>query len=229
MSDGEIIKGMQDTKPILGYWEIRGLAQSIRYLLAYLEVEYTNKMYPVTDGPEFNTDAWFVDAKFKLGLDFPNLPYMIDGDFMVSESDAIMKYIATKWSPELLGQGTEKFATVQMLSGVIYDLNQKLNAAYSNPNKAEIAEVGMQKIKFIADFLADKQFLVGDITYVDFYLFSLCQYMEFLSDGDVYVKHPNLLQHFNRVKELPSIAAYMKSSDNFEHLKFNNKMAKVNN
>ena len=51
----------------------------------------------------------------------------------------------------------------------------------------------MQKIKVVADFLADKQFLVGDITYVDFYLFSLCQYMEFLTEGDVYIKHPNLL------------------------------------
>ena len=59
-------------------------------------------MYTVTDGPEFNKDAWF-DVKFTLDLDFPNLPYLMDGDFKITESEAIMKYIAAKWSPELLG------------------------------------------------------------------------------------------------------------------------------
>ena len=80
-----------------------------------------------------------------------------------------------------------------MISGVLYDLTRSLGAAYSNPNKAEIAEIGMTKIKFVADFLADKKFLVGTITYVDFYLFSLCQYLDFLTDGDIYIKHPNLI------------------------------------
>ena len=116
-----------------------------------------------------------------------------------------------------------------MLAGVLYDINQKLNAAYSNPNKEEIAATGMAKIKFVAEYLANKKFLVGTLTYVDFYLFSLCQYMDFLSDGAVYTEHPNLLAHFNRLKDLPSMQAYLQSENNYEHLKFNNKMAKTNN
>lgn len=30
---------------VLGYWDITGLAEPIRLLLAYLNVEYTNKLY----------------------------------------------------------------------------------------------------------------------------------------------------------------------------------------
>ena len=123
---------------------------------------YETKKIETPEGVQFNNDSWF-DVKFTLGLDFPNLPYLIDGDFKLTESDAIMKYIASKWKPELLGSGTQQFATVQMLSGVFYDLSQKLGgAAYPNPNKAEVAELGMTRIKPIAEFLAEKKYLVGD-------------------------------------------------------------------
>ena len=97
---------MVNTKPVLGYWKIRGLAQSIRYLLVYLEVDYENKFYETGDAPDYNTDSWF-GIKYDLGFDFPNLPYFIDGDFKLSESDALMKYICAKWRPELLGTGPE--------------------------------------------------------------------------------------------------------------------------
>jgi len=36
-------------------------------------------------------------------MDFPNLPYFIDGDFKLSETNAIHEYIADKWMPSLNG------------------------------------------------------------------------------------------------------------------------------
>ena len=52
--------------PLLGYWKIRGLAQPIRMMLGYAEVDFEDKLYEVTDAPEFNRDAWF-NEKFTLG------------------------------------------------------------------------------------------------------------------------------------------------------------------
>ena len=46
---------------------------------------------------------------------YPNLPYLIDGDFTLTETAAIMKYIARKWKPELLGTTPEEFATAEMM------------------------------------------------------------------------------------------------------------------
>ena len=33
------------SKPTLGYWNIRGLAQQIRYLFSHLNVEFDEKLY----------------------------------------------------------------------------------------------------------------------------------------------------------------------------------------
>ena len=37
--------------PILGYWDIRGLAQGIRFQLKYIGVDFENKVYESTDNP----------------------------------------------------------------------------------------------------------------------------------------------------------------------------------
>jgi glutathione S-transferase len=68
-------------KPTLGYWKIRGLVSTIRYQLAYSKVDYEMKEY---DAPE----KWF-SVKPTLGLDFPNIPHWIDGDFKMTEHMAI--------------------------------------------------------------------------------------------------------------------------------------------
>jgi glutathione S-transferase len=67
-----------------------------------LQVDFEDKQYAVGPGPEFDRSQW-TDVKPTLGLDYPNLPYLIDEDFKLTESMAIMKYIAAKWRPELLG------------------------------------------------------------------------------------------------------------------------------
>ena len=69
---------MGDKKPTLGYWKIRGLAESIRYQLAYSNVDYKEEVYEQGDGPDFSRASW-TDVKFEQGLEFANLPYFKDG------------------------------------------------------------------------------------------------------------------------------------------------------
>ena len=109
------------SKPTLGYWKIRGLASQIRYELVFLGVDFEEHQYEQGDGPEFSRDAWF-SVKPTLGLAFPNLPYLLDGDYKLTESNAIMKYIAQKYGPQLLGSTPEIVGTVEMLAGVVGDL-----------------------------------------------------------------------------------------------------------
>ena len=99
----------------LGYWKIRGLVSGIRYQLAYSGVkDYEMVEYEQGDGPEFSKACWF-DVKPKLGMAFPNLPYLYDGDFSLSETAAIHQYLAEKYKPDLLGQNSHEKAHVQML------------------------------------------------------------------------------------------------------------------
>lgn len=90
------------SKPTLGYWNIRGLGAQIRYLLHYLGVEFEDRMYAAGPAPDFDRSEW-LNEKYTLGLDFPNLPYLIDDGVRLTETAAIMKYLCSKWRPELLG------------------------------------------------------------------------------------------------------------------------------
>jgi len=105
----------ESTKPKLGYWKIRGLGASLRYMLHYAGVDFEDVEYEVGPAPEWSRDSWF-SVKPTLKMDFPNLPYLIDGDFHLSETAAIHKYIAHKWAPELLGKNSQEFATAEMMS-----------------------------------------------------------------------------------------------------------------
>ena len=55
----------------LGYWKSRGRAQIARLILAYNDVDFEDVLYS-------DPDKWFKNDKQSLGLDFPNLPYLID-------------------------------------------------------------------------------------------------------------------------------------------------------
>ena len=81
----------------------------------YAEVDFEDVVYECGPAPEHNKDCWF-SVKNTLGLDFPNLPYLFDGDVNLTESMAIHKYIARKWSPALLGANALEYANAEMLT-----------------------------------------------------------------------------------------------------------------
>ena len=59
------------------------LAQPIRFLLEYTGTDFTDTKYVVKgEAPNWDRSHW-LDVKFEKGLDFPNLPYYIDGDVKV--------------------------------------------------------------------------------------------------------------------------------------------------
>jgi glutathione S-transferase len=58
-------------------------------------------------------------------MDFPNLPYLIDGDFKISESSAIPKYVLRKaGKTDLLGKTSQDQAKVDEVLGVLGDIRQ---------------------------------------------------------------------------------------------------------
>ena len=69
---------MEGSKIKLGYWAIRGRGQVLRHLLAYTGLPWEEKTYK-------EPGEWFaIGDKNKIDLDFPNLPYIIKGDFKLT-------------------------------------------------------------------------------------------------------------------------------------------------
>merc|ERR1711874_21582 len=160
----------------LGYWKIRGLAANIRHQLAYSKVkDYKLNEYTQGEGPEFSRADW-MDKKFTVGLDFPNLPYLIGGDIKLTETHAIHKYLAGKYSPELLPIDLKENAHVDMLSGVIKDFRMSITmmcyreASVSNEKQKQ----HLDKLSEILKFKGQQKFLFGDqVKWLDFEFFEV--------------------------------------------------------
>jgi len=96
-------------KPTLGYWNVRGLGSQIRYLLRHCEVEFEEELFEQTfdDNAEgydrWNRDDWMKrKSELQVQMEFPNLPFFLDGDVKLVQASAIQRYICHKWKPELL-------------------------------------------------------------------------------------------------------------------------------
>lgn len=214
------------SKPVLCYWDIRGLAQPIRLLLAYTETDYEDKLLACGPAPGFDKSCWY-DNKFSFGLDFPNLPYYIDGDIKLTQSNAILRYIARK--NDMLGKDDTERAMVDMMAEQSMDFRNGWVRLCYNPDFENLKDGYLTdldtKLGQYSAFLGKKSWFAGEsLTFVDFVMYELIDQHKFLAPACL-KNYPNLEEFMTRFEELPKIAAYMKSSA-FMKTPLNNKMAK---
>ncbi|XP_054163617.1 glutathione S-transferase-like [Oppia nitens] len=199
--------------PTLGYWNIRGLGQPIRLLLAYTDTKYVDKRYNCGPAPDFDASEWLND-KYKLGLNFPNLPYYIDGDIKITQSLAINRYIARK--TKLEGQTDEERLRVSLAEQQLVDMNEDFSHIAYDPNfetlKVDYLKNLPNTLKLFNDFLDNRPFLAGEsVTYVDFIGYELLDKLNAFAP-EMVSKVNNLKKYIERVESLPQIANYLKSS-----------------
>jgi glutathione S-transferase len=114
------------SKLTLGYWGIRGRGQVTRLVCAYTGIEWEEKTYT-------NPEEWFGKDKQELGILFPNLPYIIDGDLKISESDVLPRYVIKKsGKTELLGKDPKDMALVDNVIYVVLDLWNPISQLFFN-------------------------------------------------------------------------------------------------
>ncbi|KAK9404386.1 glutathione S-transferase Mu 1-like [Crotalus adamanteus] len=217
----------------LGYWNIRGLAHCIKLLLEYTKTPYNEKHYAAAEvensekksentservgklGIAINLDLTeWTSVKEKLGLDFPNLPYLIDGDRKISQSNAILRYIARKH--KMCGETEEEMIRVDMLENHLMDFRMNLGRLCYDPDfeklKPEYLELLPGKLKLFSQFLGDMKWFAGKtLTYVDFIVYDVLDVHQML-EPKCLDQFPNLKEFFHRVEALETIADYLKSS-----------------
>jgi len=213
--------------PTLGYWNIRGLAHPIRFLLTYCGTEFEDKRYPLGPAPDFDRSEW-INEKQTLGLDFPNLPYYLDGDVKLTQSVAILRYIARK--NKLDGQTDEEKLRVDLAEQQITDMVIGLARLSYDPNwetlKVDYLKNLPNSLELFSKFLGERPFLAGEsVTYVDFMAFEMLNKINFLAPEEL-AKEDNLKKYMERVESLPQIANYLKSAPK---MPFNGPMAKWGN
>ncbi|CAI2378629.1 unnamed protein product [Moneuplotes crassus] len=219
---------MESKKLIIGYWNIRGLVRHVEYVLEYCGADYETKLYELGDGPDFSKKVWF-DEKFNLGLEFPNLPYVIDGDFTLTETVPVMFYVAEKYKPELNGETAKEKGKVKMLMAILHGLKWDLTMhCYRSDDANEGLKLSFEGLENISKCLGDKDFFLGDkLSLPDLYIAELIALIKaFDTENTLAENYPNIDALHKRVDELPEIKAFLES-DRCKDFKFNNKSAKL--
>lgn len=205
--------------PVLGYWDIRGLAEPIRYLLAQAGVTYEDKRYGFGSGPEPSHKEW-LDEKYKLDLDFPNVPYLIDGDVRITQSMAILRYLGRKHGLAPKDEDTRQ--RVEVLELTAFDVLMSTLRLTYNPDYTEemrqqfLVDVADKLRQFVSYLAKHGPFSAGQaVTYVDFLLYETLQVVKTLGPRTFREGYPQLEEYCKRVASLPKLKEYL-ASDRFK-------------
>lgn len=131
---------------------------------------YTEKNYFLPEGG-VTKETWAggerakIRATYPPGLPFPNVPYLVDGDLHVSESKAIMRYIARTYGPQLLGTTPLIQVRVDMLESFLYDFwyMEFAHRVYENTPDAiaQFNAVHPEKLGHISRYVGDNTWAAG--------------------------------------------------------------------
>lgn len=192
-------------KITLGYWGIRGLGQVPRLLLAYTEADWEDVKYT-------SPEDWFGKDKSGLGIPFANLPYIIDGDFKLSESKAVVKYIIDRsGKTELLGKNIQDQARVESIVSVLGDIRQHIGPLFWNKDWQAALPAALEKaapkLELLNQFYGEKKFALDYLTVADFQIAEFSYYVEKIAP-ELYAKNPFLARTRAAFEALPQIKKY---------------------
>ncbi|CAN7988519.1 unnamed protein product [Ixodes pacificus] len=208
---------------ILGYWEgIRGIIVPIRCMLAYAGVPYRFKTYPFFRGGATLAQwkaPWLEDraALAEQGLPFPNLPYLIDGDVQLTQSLAIMRYLARKYGLDLPDADPGASAKLDMIEAQVNDFRWNLifhclEDKYEALRWNFLENIPGELSRF-SQFLGNRRWLMGDrLTHVDFMLYEALDQYALFSEGCLDAE-PNLKAYTDRFRNLEPIKCFLESGD----------------
>ena len=216
----------------LGYWAIRGLAQPIRFLLAYAGVEILEVRFGINqDGSliEDESPDW-QDHKDTLSLPFANLPYLIDLEhpdgIRMTQSNAIMRFLARRF--DYYGDTVIDRTWIDLLQDEAYDFrNLIIETAYTlGPEyKKTFAEFKSTSVpryldrfeKYLLDRRVHTHFVGTRLSLVDFILYELIWQVQLMVPESITVNNrPTLRSFLESFEMIPQITAYMAGDDYIE-------------
>jgi glutathione S-transferase len=163
-------------------------------------------------------------------LDFPNLPYLFDGDVKITQSKAILYYLGRKLN--LMGKTPKDEAYVMMLCEEAHDMRINLNGLFYGPKedsqeerKNYVETTLSPHLKKFDDYFGkhNTKFAVGDQpTVADFQLFDYIDTALLLDGGQTLLeKYSNIKRFLKTIRELPELKDYIVKSH--AQLPINNK------
>jgi len=207
---------------IIAYWNIRARVEPVHLMLEYLGLDYERKSYELpnlglTSQEDYLKLEWF-QQKWNMGLDHPNLPYLIEGEVKISQTTAVLKYIARKGDRALTPKRDTEIINCEMAEGAVMDIWSKFyqmvyNPDFENLKKAYLeAEVLTQTFGALDKVLGNRKWLGGDfIKYIDFQLAEILDHI-ILMHGAIFDDFPNIKSYHENFFSQSKIKVYRESN-----------------
>jgi glutathione S-transferase len=189
----------------LTYFNVRAVAEPIRLLLAHAKIEYEDDRVEGSDWPALKpTTPW------------GKLPLLEEGDFKLSQSLAILKYLGTKHG--YVGESLQETARIDELIGAFNDLrdvyflfrreeDEEKKAEKERKLKEEAVPFYLGKFDSVLE--KNGKYFVGDkISIIDFYIGAHLQTMDQILGGvlDTYI---SLKEHQTTVLCSPGVKEWV--------------------
>jgi len=190
----------------LTYFNITGRAEPIRFLLAYLNVDYEDN--------RFEREQW---PSIKPTMPFGQVPVLeIDGK-VVNQSVAISRYLAKKAG--LTGNNEWETLLIDVAIDNIYEMRQEI-IKYNYEQNAEIkSKMYDSLINETIPFYVDRfeknvsdnngYFLNGKLSWPDLYFVSILDYLYSIIKVDLIVGRPYLTALKQKVLDIPQIKSWI--------------------
>ena len=212
----------------IAYWNIKGLAAPLRMLAMYAGIAFVAKCYALDE--TFDRSEWLEKDKpaLKDQNPFMNLPYVRDGNKLISQSNSCLSYLARKagmWSSD-----EEEIILIETLLCELMDLrNTVVRFAYSaTPDKVKdfldssrniLMKIENYLKQQSSQFSIETPFLVGGrVTAPDFHFYELLIQIDQINntytaytDTAVFQDMPNVSSYFIAFDNLPRMQAYLAS------------------
>lgn len=198
-------------------------------MLHFSGVNFHDRRYNQTfneENNEWDRSDW-MNEKFNLGMDYPNLPYLLDEDVKLTETLAIMQYIAKKYKPELLGRNAAEVGRIHMLEAAVYKLKMSTAGPCYAPDadREQIVNDARPLLAKIYEVTGNSTYIAGEnLTYLDFMYHELIDVLAWLSEGAYLQEFPNLTGYCERM-----MALYPEYWQENVQLQVNGPSAKINN
>ncbi|GAB6021449.1 Glutathione S-transferase Mu 4 [Chamberlinius hualienensis] len=199
----------------LAYFNIRALAQPVRLLLTYVGEKYEEKIYQAIGVPPNVDKSDWLKEKHSHNLDFPNLPYYIDGKVRLTHSPTILRYLARKYN--MGGKTEEEMQRIDLLESELYDLRENFfslcRSANFDQQKVNYLKNLAPSLKQISSFLGSRKYFAGDnLTYVDFIAYEYLYEHQLLQPG-LLNDYQNLANFYNNFEAIPQLSKYIQTAE----------------
>ncbi|XP_066135974.1 hematopoietic prostaglandin D synthase [Saccopteryx bilineata] len=186
----------------LTYFNMRGRAEIIRYIFAYLDIKYEDHRIEQADWPEI-----------KPTLPFGKIPILEVDGLHLHQSLAIARYL-TK-NTDLAGKTELEQCQIDAVVDTLDDFMSRFPWAEKKQDRKEqmfnelLTYDAPHLLKYLDTYLGEKEWFIGNsVTWADFY-WEICSTTLLVFKPDLLDIHPRLVRLQKKVQTIPAIADWI--------------------